>query len=296
MSTYNGERYLREQLDSLLAQRGVSVEVFVRDDGSSDGTKDILDEYAGAHGNVHVEFGENAGVGNSFMNLLYATPDTFDYYAFSDQDDIWSEEKISRAVELLQASGAILYTSNQECVDAEGNSLGMRYESGKHLHDAPLEIMSENMLSGCTMVFPNRFYRILTAVEKRPSAALLRNRIHDVWLAMVASLYNGIVYDERAFIAYRQHENNVVGAYGGGLKKRLKERSKKLFHAEYRNGRSLLAREILERFPEETARYPLLGVCARKKKGKLLRNGKELRSYTGEGRLGFFIKVMLGLF
>ena len=83
MSTYNGEKYLREQIDSILAQTDVAVSLFVRDDGSSDGTEKILAEYAANDPRVRYEMCENVGVGNSFMNLLYSVPDTFDYYANS---------------------------------------------------------------------------------------------------------------------------------------------------------------------------------------------------------------------
>lgn len=300
LSTYNGERFLREQLDTLLNQKEVSVEVFVRDDGSSDGTKDILNGYAENHANIHLDFAENVGVGNSFMNLLYSAPDTFDYYAFSDQDDIWEEDKIAEAVRLLEAKGGLLYASNQECVDKEGTSMGLRYKPDEDIHSDPVSILQENMLAGCTMVITNGFYKILTEESRRPSPELLRNRIHDVWLAVTASLYGGIDYDGRSFIKYRQHENNVVGASKAGFRKRLKSRVKKLFHSECRNGRSMLARELSLKFPEEVKKYPLMEISAKAKKfkykRKLLKNQKQLRSYTGESRLGFYIKVLFGLY
>ena len=83
LSSYNGEKYIREQLDSILRQEGVDLQLFVRDDGSTDSTKEILTEYEKEYPNIKVLFCENVGVGNSFMNLLYSMPNTFDYYAFS---------------------------------------------------------------------------------------------------------------------------------------------------------------------------------------------------------------------
>lgn len=298
MSTYNGEKYLREQLDSIFAQRDVEVTLFVRDDGSMDDTHAILAEYAQKHTCVFVEFGENVGVGNSFMNALYSTPDTFEYYAFADQDDIWQENKLSEAVKLLNASGKLLYASNQECVDKDGNTLGLRYKTDAVVHTKPPEIMSNNMLAGCTMVMNEQLHDILCEKRNRPSGALLRNRIHDVWVAFVAALYNGIVYDTRSFIRYRQHENNVVGAQST-RKKRRQERRKKIRNAELRNGRSFLAREAVEKFPV-AARYPLLAICADgatlRGKKKILKHQKELRSYTKEKYVVFLVKVMFGLF
>ena len=297
MSTYNGEKYLKEQLDSILFQKEVQVELFVRDDGSSDGTKNILSEYGNKFVNVHIDFATNVGVGNSFMNLLYSVPDSFDFYALADQDDIWEEDKLIEAVNRLD--GKLLYASNQECVDKYGNSIGLRYQEDAFIHLTPVSILECNMIAGCTMVLSNDFFRILTNEANRPSPMLLRNRIHDVWIAMVASLFNGIIYDKRSFIKYRQHENNVVGA-SSSFSKKIKSRFKKLRHAEYRNGRSLLAQEIVERFPQEAESYPLIKICSREKsfkgKIKILKNGRELRKYTNENRFGFFIKVIFGLF
>lgn len=300
MSTYNGEKFLREQLDSILAQKGVEVRLFVRDDGSSDGTKDILSEYAEKYPNISLDFAENVGVGNSFMNLLYSAPDSFDFYAFADQDDIWDENKIYEAAKSLSESGKALYASNQECVDKDGNPLGLRYAPDENIHLTPESILQKNTIAGCTMVLTNGFYKILTGENHRPSPELLRNRIHDVWLAAAASLYDGIVYDNRSFIKYRQHGNNVVGASKAGFGKRLKAKFKKLSHPEFRNGRSMLARELCEKFPEEVKNYPLIEYSAQADKFKykklILKNQKQLRPYSGESRFGFFFKVLSGLY
>ena len=295
ISTYNGEKFLREQLDSILAQAEVDVHLFVRDDGSSDGTKDILVEYESKHDNVTVELAQNVGVGNSFMNALYSVPDTYDYYAFADQDDIWCDNKLIEAVKLLQSSGMALYASNQENVDKDGNSLGMRYAPDKNIHLTPVSIIGENTVAGCTFVFTRELFLKLTAEESRPTPELLRNRIHDVWVAAAASVNGGIVYDERAFIKYRQHGNNVVGSFKPSFKKRVKARMRKMRNKEQRNGRSLLARELTRCF-DHAKEYSLVTVCAQAKKTKLWKNGKELRSYTGEGKLAYSIKVLLGLF
>lgn len=300
MSTYNGEKFLREQLDSILAQEGVRVSLFVRDDGSSDGTEKILAEYAGKDARVRYRMCENVGVGNSFMRLLYDVPDTFDYYAFSDQDDIWLPEKLSEGIAMLKASGALLYASNQLCADREGKPLRLRYEEGRSIHLSPVQIMEKNMLSGCTMILPASFREILCAKEHRPSASLLRNRIHDVWLAVTAAVCGTIAYDGRAFLLYRQHGDNVVGADEHDRAREARARRKKLADKELRNGRSKLAAEICERFPEETKNDPLLSACAKARtcggKRAVLKHGRELRSYTGEGRLAFFLKVILGWF
>lgn len=96
MSTYNGEKYLKEQIDSILSQEGVDVRLYIRDDGSSDRTTDILASYQ-EHKNVKIEKGNNLGFAKSFLTALDEC-DEADYYAFSDQDDVWEKDKLSTAM------------------------------------------------------------------------------------------------------------------------------------------------------------------------------------------------------
>lgn len=101
MSTYNGAKYIREQIDSILNQKDVNVELLIRDDGSSDNTAEICKEYQKKNTNIRFYQGENIGVGKSFMELLKKAPEA-DYYSFSDQDDVWLEDKLSRAVKMIK--------------------------------------------------------------------------------------------------------------------------------------------------------------------------------------------------
>ena len=301
ISTYNGEKYLREQLDSILKQQSVEVSLFVRDDGSSDKTKDILSLYAENHDNISVEFAPNVGVGNSFMNALYNVPDNFDYYAFADQDDIWCENKLSEAVKVLKESGKLLYASNQENVDSEGNSLGLRWEKDdKRIFLTPEGIIGTNVLCGCTMVMCGEFAKLICEESRRPSEAVLKVKNHDGWIAVVAAIYDGLVYDNRSFIKYRQHGNNVVGSYKPSFQQRMRQRRKKLFDKDLRNIRSRQSREICEKFPEVASKFPLLQLCAktetRKDKKLIINHNSELRKFTGESKFSFKLKVWLGLF
>lgn len=299
MSTYNGEEFLEEQIDSILAQRNVEVELYVRDDGSSDRTVVILRDYA-KQGRLNLFEGKNCGVGNSFMELLYTLGNSCDYFAFSDQDDIWMPDKLYCAVAAIRNQKIpALYTGNQTLTDRTGKKLGIRYEEipSTDYH----QILCGNLVSGCTMVFNRELYCLLRDEKRRPSCELLQNRIHDVWVAMVASVTGAIFFDQESHILYRQHERNVVGA---GKKKpwsRVKEIAEKVRRPEQRCGRSWLAREICRCFPEficdrsrdlqvygyykENVKYRL----------KLLRNS-ELRQFSHETWVGLAVKVILGLF
>lgn len=89
MSTYNGEKYIKEQIESILGQENVSVEIFIRDDGSIDHTVDIVEKYD----NINIIRGENIGVGNSFMELVYKVPNSFDFMLLRIKNDIWLNNK-----------------------------------------------------------------------------------------------------------------------------------------------------------------------------------------------------------
>jgi glycosyltransferase involved in cell wall biosynthesis len=213
MSTYNGEKYLAEQLDSILGQdcekKGLAaVQLLVRDDGSTDGTQRILQEYAKRYPEKIQWFqGKNCGVIQSFFALLQKAPDA-DYYAFSDQDDYWMEDKLSSAVCALEKSRQrevpLLYCCRPKLVDA-----GLQ-ELSSNIKRPPMRpsfgnALIENIVTGCTAVM-NQELRALVAAEL-PEFTVM----HDRWLYLVAACFGSVYYDETPHICYRQHETNVVG-------------------------------------------------------------------------------------
>ena len=165
MSTYNGEGFLREQLDSIINQQSVNVKLRVRDDGSTDNTIDTLLEYADK---IDLTRGRNMGVGNSFMQLVYSAGFDSDYYAFSDQDDIWMSNKLAAAINKLDGvKGPALYASNQLLVDAGGQEMSIRYESNPG--SGWEQTIRHNYMCGCTMVWNKEFQRLICEEKRRPS-------------------------------------------------------------------------------------------------------------------------------
>lgn len=299
MSAYNGEKYIREQMDSLLEQIGVSVEIFVRDDGSTDNTRSILRDYEAKSANIHVKFEKNIGVGNSFMELVASVPSDFDYYAFSDQDDIWLDIKLLSAIKKLKdCEKPKLYCSNQKLVDKAGNIIGVRFDVKP---ECSLEQSFQiNYMTGCTMVWDKALQDIISLKHNLPSHELLDNRIHDVWVGSVAALVGDVFYDENAYILYRQHDNNVVGAKKETRLDILKSQLKKMNSPKLRKGRSRMARELVVRFPKYIYEHPLVVMAANANsmRGKLeiLRNSSRFRKYTKEDWISFSLKVMFELF
>ena len=301
MSTYNGERYLSEQIDSLLAQSDVDASLYIRDDGSSDGTLSLLEEYGRKNDNITVTKGNNVGVGSSFMAALKSAGIRADYYAFADQDDIWLPEKLHRAIDCIKELGEgrpVCYCSNQTLVDARGEIIGIRHK--EPVDTGYLQILCNNMVTGCTMVWNRELQRILSDGKYTPSSRLLKKRIHDVWAAMVAAVVGTIYYDNDSYIYYRQHENNVVGVRRENI---LKIWRKKLANPDLRRGRSDLAREIVTLFgcdmvkTEIYERLQSYANYSRSLRTKLLlTKDEEILKRSSEDKLTYLIKVMLGLF
>lgn len=299
MSTYNGEKFLREQIDSVLNQKGVNVTLFIRDDGSTDNTINIIKEYMSSHSNIKLSNGNNIGVGNSFMRLVYEAPSDYDYYAFADQDDVWLPEKLINALNMLEEGrGPKLYCSNQILVDARLNKIGMRYETNPDI--SYKQIMCQNKIAGCTMVWNKDLQALLSDETRRPSEELLARRIHDVWVAMVASIIGVIRYQNDGYILYRQHETNVVGVRKANI---IKQWFEKLKDPTQRNGRSMLCREVYINYKDLIVsdsikkQLDVYGNYINNKayKKELFLKNNELISHTGESLLGFKVKILLNL-
>lgn len=299
MSTYNGELYIEEQINSILQQKNVKVDLFIRDDGSKDKTLEILDSYTKKWNNIHVIKGENLGVGNSFMELLYSIGCEYEYYSFADQDDVWLPEKLNHGIEQIKEEKVpCLYTSNQKLVDKDLNRLGMRFEKPPGIFYK--QILCKNDVSGCTMVWNKDLQILLTDTGRRPSKALLKNRLHDVWVIMISSVVGKVFYDNGSFILYRQHEKNVVGVKKESI---IKKWMTKTVDSTKRNGRSLLCKEVYLKYGDkilDAKCKQLLDIYGNyqndwRKKIRLLQD-KDITNYTGESVFGLRIKILFNLF
>jgi glycosyltransferase involved in cell wall biosynthesis len=208
LSTYNGETFIRAQLDSLAAQEGVIVEVFARDDGSNDNTVDLLRSYSYLWPSLKSsKSGVNLGPAGSFLEILRTVPDNFDYYAFCDQDDVWMQDKLSRATnKLAVAAGeqAGLYCSSSICVDRDLHPIGETLLRGSGRFE---EIVFANIAGGNTMVMNAAGAELIRSRAPGPGMIM-----HDWWCILVISALGIVVCDEKPSIFYRQHQQNVFGS------------------------------------------------------------------------------------
>lgn len=248
LSTYNGEAYLAQQLDSLLAQDYPEVEILVRDDGSTDGTLTVLRRYAACSRRIRVFAGENLGYARSFMTLLQEASPTAGYYAFCDQDDVWRGDKISRAVAALgEVDGDIpaLYCTRLAVADAELRPLGHSAVPRKGLTFR--NALVECSTPGCSCVINPPARNLLIPPPQWLDA-------HDGWTYLVISAFGRILYDETPTLLYRRHAATVT-PYSIGSVRRWRARLGRCLAREQR-GFLQQARELQrihgDRLPEES--------------------------------------------
>lgn len=223
VSTYNGEKYLAEQLNSLLEQTHSSFFITIRDDGSSDSTVAVIQEYVSKFPDkIEAIYGDNVGVIASFFDLLscYVHHNT-DYICFCDQDDVWMPDKLERGVRSLaedfDSTPKMYLTSTQMVNDSLQllNTWPPIPQRGPSFFNA----LVENIAVGATIMLNRSAVNIL----KLNLPNTKRIVMHDWWVYLFVSAYGKVIYDDKPSIYYRQHQNNVIGGQQGFLDKWIKK-------------------------------------------------------------------------
>lgn len=234
LATYNGEKFLREQLDSLLSQSVQDFRVLIRDDGSADGTAEIIEEYCALHPRkiyrVHsICFSRSAK--SNFGELMKAADG--DYIMFCDQDDLWLPDKISVTLNAMTSAEKlygnrtpILVHTDLEIVGRKLEPLYPSFTRYENLRTDGLSLknlLAQNSVTGCTVMFNRALLKLCRSV---PEEALM----HDHWLALLASAVGEIVYVDKPTVKYRQHGGNAVGAQRFGKKSDFRTSLKSSYH------------------------------------------------------------------
>lgn len=275
LSTYNGEKYISEQIESVLCQQGVDVHIVARDDGSQDETINILKRISTLE-NITLIEGQNIGVVGSFFTLMHeAVCHNFDYFAFCDQDDVWKNDKLKVATDILSGHGnePALYMSSFQMVDENLHSIQTNMSRPNISVEGAL---ASNCATGCTMVFNKKL------LEKSLISNYDDVLMHDYWMYMVCLLTGGyIYYDETPHIYYRQHGNNVIGGTGDNFLTKWWTRMNKMF-LPGDNFKSKFACKLLEQYGNEISEdkkvflQNIANIKTLKSKWNLLRNKKLL--------------------
>lgn len=219
MAVYNGENFLKDQLESIVNQTYKDWVLYVRDDGSSDGSVGILTSYANRFpGSIVLidcpSYGKRGSKSNfAAIHNWVKTNTHHQYFMFADQDDIWLPNKIEVTVNKVKeveriSGGPVLVHSDLEVVDKDLNSLGDSFFAYRALNPEIKDIrhlLVQNNITGCTMAWNQQLNELVDLTYDNIV-------MHDWWMALVASSFGTIDYIATPTIKYRQHGNNVVGA------------------------------------------------------------------------------------
>lgn len=223
ISTYNGEKFISEQLDSLIEQTVQDFVVLIRDDGSTDSTVDIIKEYENRYPDkiifIHDNLG-NLGSSKSFMKLLEYSDK--EYIMFCDQDDIWVPNKIELSLNKIKELEGIfskdiplLVFTDLMVVDENLNIISKSFRFYQKL-DPQIstnwkKLLAQNVITGCTMIINRKAKEVCLPY-------LSEIMMYDHWIGVNVAKYGKIGWIDIPTVLYRQHRDNVAGAHKYGIK------------------------------------------------------------------------------
>lgn len=259
LATYNGEDYLAEMLDSLVAQEDVEFCCYIHDDGSVDGTMDIIQNYIFRYPKVFVLLEDDRVCGSAKENFFYLLKEVeADYYFFADQDDVWLPKKMKKTydaiVELEKHSydrAPLACFCDMFVTDSALNVIHKSFiqSIGRSItHTKYSQILIDNPAAGCCLCI-NRFCR-----EKALTIKDRKNvEMHDVWCLLVAAVFGRVCSVDEPLSLYRQHDKNEMGAIHETFGEKLSRNSQNAISGSlssekerFRQQKFLLAKEILK--------------------------------------------------
>ena len=237
LSTYNGEKFIKEQIDTILAQINVDLHLVIRDDSSSDSTCDIIEEYITKYPQK-IDFikGKNLGFALSFSELIKYSYEKYpkcEYFAFADQDDVWLKNKLSIAINLLSREATdipITYCSNKHLVDEKLNFIRYAWTQ-QEVKLTKERCIIQSFATGCTMVFNKAAAKIY--ISHLPEQI----KVHDYLMYQQCMFLGKVINDHNSYILYRQHSSNQIGSpsFSNRMKRRLKTANYKKHTLEQQN-------------------------------------------------------------
>ncbi|WP_164123646.1 glycosyltransferase [Sphingobacterium sp. xlx-130] len=272
LATFNGEKFIEEQIRSILCQKDVIVDIFISDDNSTDSTKKVLSKHF-PEINVSVNSPGTGSAGKNFIKMVSKLnfDECFDYVAFSDQDDIWLPEKVSVGINLILSSESELYCSNLTKWDTATNRFSILK---KDFPQKKFDYIFEGGSAGCTYVFTKEFAKKLQAFIKDVDCANWKNFSHD-WLVyfFARSRKFKVVIDSNSYIHYRLHQENVHGHLNKLSWNTLKEKSSQVFDGYYQKH----IKNYIKYLNKDSEEY---SICKKFLKGYFSRNAIILKYNT----------------
>jgi rhamnosyltransferase len=237
LASYDGEKYIREQIVSILNQNHVNVTIKVFDDCSSDSTVEVINSIKDVDSRVELieNITQSGSAAKNFLISLSSLKDSdltqFDFIALSDQDDLWLPEKLYRAVSAMKNQNSDLYISNLVMWDEKSNKKTL---IKKHYKQKRFDFLFEGGSAGCTYVFSVNFFTNLIDKITKVSLEEWKYLSHDWLIYFYARLNNlKVIIDDKAYIHYRIHENNVHGQLNKNSLLSFKKRINYVFSGWY---------------------------------------------------------------
>lgn len=202
MATYNGVKFIDQQLTSLIAQADVQIEIYVNDDGSTDGTIERLEYWKEAGWIKKLTHSKRIGATKAFLKLLIESH-CEGPVAFCDQDDVWAKDKLVTQLNFLEKDRPMLVFSKRGFIDSEGNTIDI--EADLTLHPSFLNALVENVVPGNSMLLNEKAVALIQKYE------CPQIEYYDSWIYLLVSAHGECRYIPRELVKYRIHENNSVG-------------------------------------------------------------------------------------
>lgn len=212
LATYNGQKYLKEQIDSILNQTYKNIHLIISDDNSKDSTRAILEQYQKQDSRITIYLQEqNLGYIKNFEFLLKKVES--DYYMLSDQDDVWLPEKIEKSMQTLKNQNADLVFGDLEVVDENlqtiypsfGDFMLLNRKIKKYINSYRVNYLY-NCVTGCTILSKKEYIKDILPIPHDSKYVP-----HDYWMGIMVALKGKLAYMPEKYIKYRQHGNNQIG-------------------------------------------------------------------------------------
>lgn len=240
LSSYNGEQYIQQQIDSIIQQKNVDYRLLIRDDGSRDKTREILKEYE-QNDKIQVVYGENLGYSKSFISLVQSVPEEAQYVAISDQDDIWDSNKLACAINLMRNEDKmipLLYTCGRRLlVNGE-----IKTTEKKYIEYGFTGLTQGYAIQGCSMVINRTLKRLidLYSYDYMPC-------IYDALIMHICKYNSGkVICDCVPHFTYRIHNNNSIGIRSGGFQGEIK----KIFSKTYSPHTDEMCQQLIDTYTD----------------------------------------------
>ena len=213
MATYNGEQYLKEQIDSILNQTYTNIRLLINDDCSTDKTIEILKEYEQKDNRIYVQYNkENLGSIKNFENLLSRVENK--YFMLADQDDVWMPQKVEKSLDKITKENADLVFTDLEAVDENLKTITpsvVRYMGFKKNIDKYNDyklVFLRNCVTGCTIISKKELIKKYIPIPNKEPM------VHDWWMALMIAQDGKLAFLDEPTIKYRQHGKNQLGIFG----------------------------------------------------------------------------------